>query len=70
MRTHSKECTGKPCSCGVHAALQVEFQELAKPLIKFLCEEWHPHTMILITPTGAELVSGEMAFQTEEFLVD
>jgi len=35
-----------------------EFEQLARPLIKYLCENYHPHVTILITPTNAELLEG------------
>lgn len=34
------------------------FEELARPLIKYLCENYHPHVTIIITPTSAELLEG------------
>lgn len=37
-----------------------EFKELARPLIKYLCENFHPHVTIVITPTGAELLEAQM----------
>jgi hypothetical protein len=47
-----------------------EFEELAKPLMKFLCDNFHPHCHIIIEPTTAEVSIGEIAFTTEEFLRD
>lgn len=38
-----------------------EFKEIAKPVIKYLCENFHPHTTVVITPTGAELLEAQMA---------
>jgi hypothetical protein len=35
------------------------FEEAARPLIKWLCENWHPHVKVIVTPVGAELLSGE-----------
>ena len=35
-----------------------EFEALARPLIKFLCENCHPHVTAIITPTNAELLEG------------
>lgn len=38
-----------------------EFEALARPLIKFLCENtslFDPHTTIIVTPTGAEILQG------------
>ncbi len=46
------------------------FQELSAPLIKFLCENFNPHASILITPTDAEVLVGEMVFSTDKYLVD
>lgn len=47
-----------------------QFEELAKPLMKWLNENCHPHTTIIIEQTSAEVLEGAMAFTTEEFLVD
>ncbi|WP_261374013.1 hypothetical protein [Yersinia rohdei] len=49
---------------------QESFKEAAKPLIKWLAENVHPHHTAIITSTGAELMMGEMSFPTEEFLKD
>ena len=49
---------------------QKTFEELAKPLIKWLNENTNPHSKIIIDSTSAELVSGEMAINTNEFLKD
>ena len=49
---------------------QKEFEELCKPLIKFLNDNYNPHCHILIDLTSAEIVSGEMAFYTEKYLKD
>lgn len=53
-----------------HAEAQAEFNKLVAPLIKFMAQEVHPHHTLIITATGAELLEGEMAFNTEEYLVD
>lgn len=47
-----------------------EFEELSKPLIKFLNDTFNPHTKIIIDTTSAEIVSGECAFYTEEYVKD
>ena len=36
-----------------------EFEALARPMIKWLNDNWHPHVTVIITPTSAELLSGE-----------
>lgn len=35
------------------------FEESAKPLIKWLAENVHPHHTVIVTSTGAELMMGE-----------
>jgi hypothetical protein len=35
-----------------------EFEALTRPLIKWLCENYHPHHTIIITPTSAEMLEG------------
>lgn len=47
-----------------------ELLEAAKPLMKFLCENCHPHTQVFVTGTGAELTEGICAVKTDEFLKD
>lgn len=37
---------------------QAEFETLTRPLLKFLCENCHPHVSVLVTPTTAELLEG------------
>ena len=47
-----------------------EFEKVVRPVIKYLAENHHPHTTILITSNCAELVVGEMVISTNEYLVD
>lgn len=35
-----------------------KFEELARPMLKYLCENYHPHVTVVITPTSAELLEG------------
>lgn len=51
-------------------ALREEFEELARPLIKFLNDNYHPHAAVLITPNMAEILSGELVFNTDEYIKD
>lgn len=39
---------------------QQEFEAVCRPVIKWLCENIHPHHTVIITPTGAELLEGQM----------
>jgi len=47
-----------------------EFIKLAKPLIKFLNDNFHPHTHIYIDCNSAELSEGCLAFTTEDYVRD
>lgn len=49
---------------------QKSFEEAAKPLMKWLNENANPHSTVIVTPTNAELLSGEMCIYTEQFLED
>jgi len=48
-----------------------KFEELARPMIKYLCEEFHPHVTAIITPTSAELLEGLKATgRIEDYIRD
>jgi len=49
---------------------QLMFEEIAKLMIKYLAENHNPHTSIIITSNGAELVEGKMCISTGEFIKD
>lgn len=49
---------------------QAEFQTLAKPLMKWLNDNLHPHVSVIIDPTRAEVLEGLCAFTTTEFVKD
>jgi hypothetical protein len=46
------------------------FEEVVKPLMKWLCENKNPHTYAMISGTAAELVEGVEVVNTFEFVVD
>ena len=47
-----------------------EFKSLADPLIKYLCENHNPHSVIIIDSVHAELLNGEIAYENQEFIID
>lgn len=47
-----------------------KFEDVIKPVIKYINDNWHPHTRIIIDHSTAELLTGEMVINTEEFLRD
>ena len=44
------------------------FELRSRDLMKWLCDNCHPHTTIIITSTTAELVEGIIARQTTEYV--
>jgi len=46
------------------------FEESARPLMKYLGENHHPHTSVYITNNRAELLEGLEAFGTEDYILD
>jgi len=47
-----------------------EFQELAKPLIKWLNNNANPHAVVIIECDSARFLYGEHGFPTDEFILD
>ena len=47
-----------------------EFERLAREVMKFLCNEGHPHMHVYITCNTAELSEGSVAFSTNEYIKD
>jgi len=44
------------------------FEDAARPLIKYLCENHNPHTSVIVTSLDAELLGGIKAFKTKEYI--
>ena len=47
-----------------------EFHEAAKPLLKFMNDNCHPHCRVIVDSTQAELVEGVASVIDESFLKD
>jgi hypothetical protein len=47
-----------------------ELESLARPLMKYLAENHHPHTTIILNQNSCELVESLTKYLTDEFLVD
>lgn len=46
------------------------FEEAAKPLIKWLNENCHPHVTAVVESNGAELLESSCRIKVEEFIKD
>jgi ABC-type phosphate/phosphonate transport system substrate-binding protein len=47
-----------------------ELEESAKPLMKFLAENFHPHVKIIVESNSAEFVEGQATVKCDDFIVD
>lgn len=47
-----------------------EFEAIARPLIKYLNDNHHPHVTAIIHPTGAELLKGLCSFPITDYVKD
>jgi len=46
------------------------FEESARPLMKYLGHNHHPHTSAIVESNKAELVEGLEVFNTEDYILD
>ena len=47
------------------------FENVARPVIKYLCENHHPNTTIIITQTNAEVLEGVKTIGTiKDYIID
>ncbi|VUS53920.1 hypothetical protein [Klebsiella spallanzanii] len=49
---------------------RASFEEVAKPLIKWLNENANPHASVIVDVTNFTLFTGEIGVHTEEFIKD
>ncbi len=47
-----------------------EFEAIARPVIAWLNENYHPHVTVIITPDSAEIMEGLMAFPCTDYIKD
>lgn len=60
----------KDCTDNNYENWQPDFEAVIKPVIKYLAENHHPHTKIMIDSNTAELLEGQKTVVTDEFIVD
>jgi len=53
------------CDCSVK---RNSFIEVTNPLIQWLNDNGHPYMTVIVTPCSAELVEGQLAHTTMEFV--
>lgn len=47
-----------------------KLNEAAKPLVKFLCDNCHPHVYVIVDQGIAELVESVCLIKVDEFIKD
>lgn len=47
-----------------------EFEEVTRPVIKWLNDNCHPHVSVTVEPTRAELLEGVAAYPTNDYVRD
>ncbi|HGT8044247.1 TPA: hypothetical protein ACM5KY_000852 [Escherichia coli] len=63
-------CLGDCHVADVNKARSSTFEDVVKPVIKWLNENANPHTSVNIDATSAQLLTGEIGIHTEEFIKD
>jgi len=49
---------------------RARFELACEPLIKWLNDNANPHSTVIVNSTSAELLSGEMNYNTDKFVKD
>jgi len=60
----------KDCTDNNYENWQPDFENVIKPVMKYLAENHHPHTKIQVDSNTAELLEGIKSVVTDEFIVD
>ncbi|EMF0763927.1 hypothetical protein V2E84_003883 [Klebsiella variicola] len=63
-------CLGECHVSDVNKARSSSFEDVVKPVIKWLNENANPHTSVSIDATSAQLLTGEIGIHTEEYIKD
>lgn len=63
-------CLGDCHVADVNKARRSSFEDVVKPVIKWLNENANPHASVTVDCTSAQLLTGEIGIHTEEFIKD
>jgi len=47
-----------------------QLEEAAKPLMKFLAENFHPHVKVIVESNTAEFVEGSATVKCDDYILD
>ena len=48
----------------------LQLEEAAKPLMKFLAENFHPHVMVIVESNTAQFLESSASVRCDEFIKD
>ncbi|WP_448956746.1 hypothetical protein [Klebsiella michiganensis] len=63
-------CLGDCHVTDVNKARSSSFEDVVKPVIKWLNENANPHASVIVDCTSGQLLTGEIGIHTEEFIKD
>jgi hypothetical protein len=46
------------------------FEKAARPLMKYLAQNYHPHVTVIVDGSRAEILEGSASIVTDEFIRD
>lgn len=46
------------------------FEEVVRPLMKWLADNYHPHCKVIVESDRAELIEGQQSYVTKDFIKD
>lgn len=46
------------------------FEQAVEPLMKYMAENHHPHTMVIVDSDSAQLLEGQKTHRTDKFILD
>ncbi|HDY7053646.1 TPA: hypothetical protein RRE93_000432 [Klebsiella pneumoniae] len=68
--TSKGPCLGDCNVTDTNKSMALSFEDVVKPVIKWLNENANPHALVIIDVTNATLLIGEIGIRTEKYLKD
>jgi len=59
---------GKKWNTVMQPSTPADFEEAVRPLMRYLCENHHPHMRVIIDGSCAEMLEGQVTFNTEDYV--
>ena len=65
-----KNCTVNLCETDEMFEKMDEFEQACRPLMKYMAENHHPHTITVVSSNKVELLEGNKCIYDDKYLVD